>query len=576
MRFAAADHPTYPGQHVFCIKVSSKQRGKMNFGKTWKRASLYITAGIWLALGGFFSDVVIEDIYGLPHYFIMLYAIPLFTVIAILLARRDVERSQRSLRLEQASHKMGELMAAAIESKSKLPDTAEDGLPTCWEQLDCDKTDCPVYGREHTRCWLVAGTFCRGEVQGKFANKLGNCRECEVYKTATSDPVTDIEEHFWGMMHVLQEREDELEILYGQAEKRSQRLKFLLAVSEQALSTLETKELFTSVLEYLAGIGTDVSAIFTLGEEGETLEPIAAHGFKPEAIERLAMKMGENIPGQAFSENRIIVSEDLPRDERLVNDYIRELNPQTVIGIPLTCRDKQIGVLAIWTFESHHYGEDEKQVLQIAADQIAMAIDNASLFEETRRMAITDGLTGLVNHRAFYKTLEREMDRSSRYGHPLSLLMLDIDDFKGFNDSHGHVRGDRVLAELGHILTDSVRTVDTVARYGGEEFAVILPETACMTAAGGQDCSAQQVAERIRAAVAGHMFEGEDGVRDKRVTVSIGVSEYPVHAGDMRALVQTADEALYQAKSGGKDHVLVAGATKEDSRGEVSLREEAS
>lgn len=501
--------------------------------------------------------MVIQDYLGLPHFIILFYAIPLFAIIAILLARRDIERNRRSQRLEQASSKMADLMTAAIHNKGRAPEFEEPGLPTCWKQLDCDKTDCPAYGREHTRCWLVAGTFCRGEVQGQFANKLKDCRKCEVYKTAAADPVADIEEHFWGMMNVLKEREDELEELYGESKRRGERLNFLLSVSQRALATLEPKELLDSVLDYLAGIGTDVSAFFVLDEDGETLKPAAAHGFKPGAIEKLAMRVGENIPGLAFAENRVVVSEDLPHDERLVNTFIRELNPQTVISIPLVYRGRKLGVLAIWTFKPYHYGEDEKQVLQIAADQMAMAIDNASLFEETRRMATTDGLTSLANHRTFYQTLEREMDRANRYGRPLSLLMVDIDNFKHFNDTHGHLQGDQVLVEVGAILTRTVRNVDLAARYGGEEFAIILPETACITTTGAEDCSALQVAERIRAAVAANLFKADDG-SGLGITVSIGVSEFPVYADDLRSLVRTADTALYQAKNAGRNSVVMA------------------
>lgn len=308
----------------------------------------------------------------------------------------------------------------------------------------------------------------------------------------------------------------------------------------------------------LSEIGPDASAIFMLAADGETLEPAAHSGFPPGADMGLSMKVGENIPGQAIADGRIVAAENLPDDPRLTNGFIRGLNPQTVIAVPLICRGKKTGVLALWTFRSHHYEEDEKKVLQIAADQIAMAIENARLFDEKKRMAATDGLTGLANHRTFYKTLEREMERARRYGHPLSLLMIDVDDFKQFNDTFGHVQGDKVLVETGGILNGLVRSIDLTARYGGEEFAVILPETAALAAAGEERGSAREVAERIRAAVAAHLFEGEPERRTDKVTVSVGVAEFPTCSQDLRGLVQTADEALYRAKQKGKDCVVAA------------------
>jgi two-component system, cell cycle response regulator len=165
------------------------------------------------------------------------------------------------------------------------------------------------------------------------------------------------------------------------------------------------------------------------------------------------------------------------------------------------------------------------------------------------QLAVTDGLTGLYNHRHFHERLSLEVERSQRSGLPLSLLMLDVDHFKQFNDQFGHPAGDEVLRQLARVLADTRRANDVVARYGGEEFAVILVDTAKFTAA--------KVAERIRERVAGHDFT-EAAQRAGRIGVSIGVATFPDDGSDAEALVRAADAALYTAKRAGRNRVVLA------------------
>jgi diguanylate cyclase (GGDEF)-like protein len=186
-------------------------------------------------------------------------------------------------------------------------------------------------------------------------------------------------------------------------------------------------------------------------------------------------------------------------------------------------------------------------LLGAVSSQLVVAVENSHLFGLTRVLAITDELTGLYNYRELQARLTQELDRAVRYESPLSILMIDADGFKGYNDEHGHIAGDRALAALGEILRTSVREVDFVARYGGEEFTVILPET---DAAG-----AFVVAEKIREAVDGHEFPDEHGRPCCGLTVSVGVASYPAHAVDKEALLREADSALYRAKAEGKDRV---------------------
>jgi len=164
------------------------------------------------------------------------------------------------------------------------------------------------------------------------------------------------------------------------------------------------------------------------------------------------------------------------------------------------------------------------------------------------QLAVTDGLTGLYNHRHFHERLTLEVERSQRSGLPLSLLMLDVDNFKLFNDSHGHPAGDEVLRQLARVLTDTRRANDVVARYGGEEFAVILVDTAKFTAA--------KVAERVRERVAAHDFS-DAAQKAGKISVSVGVATFPEDGTDAEGLVRSADTALYAAKRAGRNRVVL-------------------
>jgi two-component system cell cycle response regulator len=172
------------------------------------------------------------------------------------------------------------------------------------------------------------------------------------------------------------------------------------------------------------------------------------------------------------------------------------------------------------------------------ASHVALAIRNAKLLEQVQRLAETDPLTGVANRRLFELTLNRELSRASRSGEELTLVMLDVDRFKSFNDTHGHQAGDDVLRGVARALADTCRDFDTVARYGGEEFAVILP-----------GCSAKEslkAAERFRKAIS-------DMRAVAPITASAGVSTLFVNAADGEGLVKSADEALYESKRTGRD-----------------------
>ena len=189
----------------------------------------------------------------------------------------------------------------------------------------------------------------------------------------------------------------------------------------------------------------------------------------------------------------------------------------------------------------------EKEILARFSSSVAVAIENAKLYEKVKALAIRDGLTGLYNRRRFEEVLTVEVIRSLRHNRPFSLLFLDVDYFKNYNDGQGHQMGDQLLKELANLLMKRVRLTDFVCRYGGEEFTIILPET--------DKTSARTVAEDIRAKVEAYPFPHREQQPRGAVTISIGISECPSDGRNQAEIVKRADDALYRAKEAGRNRV---------------------
>lgn len=195
---------------------------------------------------------------------------------------------------------------------------------------------------------------------------------------------------------------------------------------------------------------------------------------------------------------------------------------------------------------------NERELLDYLAGQAAVSVENIGLHERVSQQAVTDELTGLANNRHFREWIEREAERIGRFGGELSLVILDIDDFKRVNDTFGHLQGDAVLEAIGYVLRLESRGIDEAARYGGEEFVVALPET--------PKDGALEVAERIRERIEATEVAGVGENPPLRVTASLGVATLPADGKDPRGLLAAADEALYSAKRSGKNRVVAAGA----------------
>ncbi len=218
--------------------------------------------------------------------------------------------------------------------------------------------------------------------------------------------------------------------------------------------------------------------------------------------------------------------------------------------VPLRLHEQSPGYLAVFRRRgAEPFDDDAVGAVTLLAAWAAMALDNLRLGETLEKLAVTDDLTQVYNYRFLKTALRREIRRAGRYRQELSLVMIDVDNLKTYNDQHGHLRGSYLLREIAGLLASQVRSWDLVAKYGGDEFTLILPQT-------GRE-GAMAVGERMRSAIAGHVFPlAQPG----QITVSLGTAVFPTDADDPNGLIQAADRALYLAKQRGRNRVETLGA----------------
>ncbi len=301
------------------------------------------------------------------------------------------------------------------------------------------------------------------------------------------------------------------------------------------------------VVDACAGIvGADLTAVYILDREEWVLRLAQVQG-RPMSGVTAEVQLSDPLFGLAVSEGSARLEDGQACSAWLASGSGRV---RTQVALALRAGGEPIGVLALgW---SAHRGLEtpELERLRVMADQSALSLQNALLHAELEQMSVTDRLTELFNHGYVTQRLDQELGRAGRFGHPLSVIMLDIDDFKGFNDRYGHIIGDEVLRSVSKLIRENLREMDVAARYGGEEFLVLVPETGPR--------GARAVADRIRESVANNVFLRDAAGEDVHASVSVGVATFPAAGETVESLIRAADDAMYAAKRAGKNRVTLS------------------
>ena len=306
--------------------------------------------------------------------------------------------------------------------------------------------------------------------------------------------------------------------------------------------TLSGREVLERLLARLmAHFGAEAGAALRVASD-QRLTFETAVGLTPDVKGDTTLKLGSEISGWVAANGRPLLVQDLAADARFEGLRYEAAYGPSLISVPVFVEGTARGVVTLGAKRSGEpFRTEDLGVAVSLASLVSPALRNAERFESLRERVDRDSLTGLANHRRFWVVLDRELERADRYERPLSVVMIDVDGFKEFNDAHGHIAGDAALARIAALIQNSCRTSDRPARYGGDEFAVVLPETPLS--------GARAFAEKMRQSVEEQRFA------DSGLTVSIGLATYPVDAELPRPLVAAADENLYASKQAGRNRV---------------------
>lgn len=348
----------------------------------------------------------------------------------------------------------------------------------------------------------------------------------------------------------LKKKNLEIEKINIQLKEQYQELSVLFQTSRSLTTTLDKNLLYEKIFMVFRESLQCERVIMLLYQAGdEMLEVVKTSGLNSSAVKGLAFKLGEGISGMVAASMQSIYSPDLSIDQRNLSYKGRWVSTGSLLSMPMVVQNTLVGVINLHSQKIDAFPTIVRQMAQAIADQAAISIENARLYEKTRSLSATDDLTGLANRRQFNDFLQREWSQARRYHTNFALLMIDIDHFKLYNDTNGHLNGDIALKKIAALLLQNTRGIDLVARFGGEEFVLMLPKA--------DQRGALAVANKLCLAVEKEYFVGmEKSQPDGKITVSIGISCFPADSTEIYDLLNLADEALYQAKERGRNSVL--------------------
>jgi len=350
-------------------------------------------------------------------------------------------------------------------------------------------------------------------------------------------------------------------LLLDTAQQRATEAETLRQAGAAVAATLKLDEAIDVILEQLHRVVPYDSASVQFLRDNE-LEVVGQRGFdENEDFLGMRFPLLEDNPNKIVIELRKPhIINNAPKAYKVFSKPFQD-KIHGWMGVPLIVHERIIGMLALDSHQPARFTTEHARLASAFAAQVAIALQNAHLFEEAHRLSIIDPLTGIYNRRHFMSLAQQEYLRACRYNRPLSIIMLDIDHFKSVNDTHGHLIGDQVLRTIALQIQDHLRESDFIGRYGGEEFAILLPETPSMTHPDSaaeeptENISAKIVAQRICDLISSARIATENG--EVKITASLGVAGQSVDFANIETLLNRADTALYIAKQRGRNQVAV-------------------
>jgi diguanylate cyclase (GGDEF)-like protein len=335
-------------------------------------------------------------------------------------------------------------------------------------------------------------------------------------------------------------------------ERKTQETSIFHDVAKALTSSLDLDSILQTIMEKMAEFfRPDTWSLLMVDEEKQELYFAIAVGTAAEALKNVRLKVGEGIAGWVAKHGERLIVPDVMTDPRFAKriDEMTKWETRSIICVPLRSKLRVLGVIQLVNVRMEHFTDQESFFLQALSDYAAIAIENARAVERIQELTITDDCTGLYNARHLYKTLETEVYRSSRFGYEFTVVFIDLDHFKQVNDTHGHLIGSKLLAEIGYVIKAQLRLIDYAFRYGGDEFVVLLPQTS-------KD-SALVVARRLRDTLRTSTFCQEEGL-NLNVRASMGVATYPHDAKTPHEIIRQADEMMYLVKNTSRDNIGIA------------------
>jgi len=336
------------------------------------------------------------------------------------------------------------------------------------------------------------------------------------------------------------------------AERQSERvvaiLKAVVDIHRSVGTNLELQKIAPILVEKLIQTSKCDGCAILLLQEGKVIV-LAEEGFTKN-FHQVELTVNSPAIKYIMETKQSIFSGSLPDDPIAGKCVPAGCKMQSIICVPIVVEEEVKGIIHLDSRKKNAFDRKDLEFAELISSEVSIILERAFLYEEIRSLSIRDPLTGCFNRRKMDEDMEREVLRSKRYGNKFSVLLIDVDWFKKYNDFHGHQKGDRILQLLSYLFLKNTRNIDGVYRYGGEEFLVLLMET--------DTKSALKTAERIRKTVQREKFEGEEKSQPRgKITVSIGVATFPSHGNTKEEIIHSADVALYKAKESGKNRVFV-------------------